>query len=465
MINKYFKLIHTKYSKFFKFIFLIRYLFVIFIISFALFLIIPNFFNYEKKADVIQNKIFKNYNLQIQEYEEIKFRTILFPHLELKNTVIFSDNFPTKLKIKKLKIYPKNFNIYNLNRLQINKLILEDSSLVLEAKNLKSFINKFLQQNNKFYLNNLDLKIVNKDKTLIKFENTNYLNYGYEKNFIKSRVFGKKFKVKINEDFKKLNFKFPDSGLTAELNLNKHKNDFIGIFKAKILNSNLKFNFNYENDVIKIYNSYFRNKNLSFKNKSTITLKPFIDSQSIFEIENVKKEIFNNIDFKNLLQRKDLLKKINSKNEIDFTNMKFNKSLIDNLNLKIDLAYGRMNFLKKSSISDSIFLCKGDVNFLEEYPILFFDCSILSKNKKDFLKKFAIKTKDSNNNFSLKVTGNLNILNKKINFTKILLNQDYKATREDLKYFKRIFENIILDESFIEIFNLKKIKKFVLEIS
>ena len=179
----------------------------------------------------------------------------------------------------------------------------------------------------------------------------------------------------------------------------------------------------------------------------------------------MKKEIFKNIDFKNLLQRKDLLKKINSKNEIDFSTMKFNKSLIDNLNLKIDLAYGRMNFLKESSISDSIFLCSGDVNFLEEYPILFFDCSILSKNKKDFLKKFAIKTKDSNINFSLKVTGNLNILNKKINFTKILLNQDYKATKEDLKYFKRIFENIILDEGFIEIFNLKKIKKFVLEIS
>ena len=53
---------------------------------------------------------------------------------------------------------------------------------------------------------------------------------------------------------------------------------------------------------------------------------------------------------------------------------------------------------------------------------------------KRFSKKFAIKTKDSNINFSLKVTGNLNILNKKINFTKILLNQDYKATKEDLKY-------------------------------
>ena len=83
------------------------------------------------------------------------------------------------------------------------------------------------------------------------------------------------------------------------------------------------------------------------------------------------------------------MKKIKVKMKLILANMKFNKSLIDNLNLKIDLAYGRINFSKESSISDSIFLCSGDVNFLEEYPILFFVCSILSKNKKDFLKKLC----------------------------------------------------------------------------
>ena len=79
-----------------------------------------------------------------------------------------------------------------------------------------------------------------------------------------------------------------------------------------------------------------------------------------------------------------------------------------------------MNLLKNLSISDSIFLCSGDINFLDEYPILFFDCSILSKNKKRFLKKFSIKTKEKNINFKPEMLhGNLNILNKKINFKNI----------------------------------------------
>ena len=37
--------------------------------------------------------------------------------------------------------------------------------------------------------------------------------------------------------------------------------------------------------------------------------------------------------------------------------------------------------------------------------------------------------------------------------------------KEDLKYFKESFENILFDENFLEIFNLKKIKTFILEIS
>ena len=67
--------------------------------------------------------------------------------------------------------------------------------------------------------------------------------------------------------------------------------------------------------------------------------------------------------------------------------------------------------------------------------------------------------------FDLDVEGNLNIINKKINFKDISLNNNYKASKEDLKYFKESFENILFDENFLEIFNLKKIKTFILEIS
>jgi len=45
------------------------------------------------------------------------------------------------------------------------------------------------------------------------------------------------------------------------------------------------------------------------------------------------------------------------------------------------------------------------------------------------------------------------------------LNKDYKASKEDLNYFKLSFERILFDNDFKSIFNLKKIKEFILEIS
>ena len=47
-------------------------------------------------------------------------------------------------------------------------------------------------------------------------------------------------------------------------------------------------------------------------------------------------------------------------------------------------------------------------------------------------------------NLILNIKGNLSILNKKINFKEIIMNQTYNASKEDLEYFKLNFEKIFL---------------------
>ena len=107
----------------------------------------------------------------------------------------------------------------------------------------------------------------------------------------------------------------------------------------------------------------------------------------------------------------------------------------------------------------------SNINLLEEYPILYFECLIVSNDKKKLLKEFSINYKIRKELFALNIKGNINILNNKINFKKITINQNYEATKEDLTYFKQTFENILLDKNVSGIFNLKKIKEFILEIS
>ena len=123
-----------------------------------------------------------------------------------------------------------------------------------------------------------------------------------------------------------------------------------------------------------------------------------------------------------------------------------------------------MNYSKILLISGDIVQCDGSINFLEEYPLLFFNCNLKSKNKKEFLKKFSVRTKNNNEEFILKMRGNFNILNNKINFQNISVNNNYDASKEDLRYFKETFETIFLDRNFIEIFDLKKIKELIIEI-
>ena len=467
MINKFYKTIHNKYSRFFEFIFFLRYLFGLFIAAFVLFLLIPNFFNFEQRVEVFKEHLVKNYSFKILRYEKIEFNSFPLPHIEIKNVLINPISSSTELNVKKLKIYPKFLNIYNFKNFQSKKIVLKQSDILLEILNFKIFVKKLINQKNNLYFDDLNIKITDGFKSLVSLENIKFTNSGFRKNLIEGNIFDKKFIAKINKNLNNINFKIPKSGLNLDINLDtKNNNNFTnGSFRSKILNTNLKFNFSYDQTSLKIYNSFFRNKNISFKNESLITFKPFLDSRLKFDIEEINVEIFKQLELDKLLTFKNILKKINIKNEINFKSKKFSRSFIDKLDLKFDLAYGRLNYTKNLFLSDSIFQCKGSVNLLEEFPLLFFDCSIFSESKQDFLKIFNINNKKDNKTFTLNATGNLGILNKKINFKNISIDENYKASSEDLNYFKSKFENILFNDNFVRIFNFKKIKEFILEIS
>ena len=192
---------------------------------------------------------------------------------------------------------------------------------------------------------------------------------------------------------------------------------------------------------------------------------PFFYLSSIVNLEDINIEIFKNINLSKILTFKNLIKKINIKNEIYFKSKKFEKNLINNLNLNINLAYGKLIYSKKISILETFSSCDGDINLLEEYPILHFDCLVTAKDKMKLLRIFSIKYKIKEEMLKLNIKGKINILNNKIIFENITMNQDYQASKEDLNYFKESFENILLDKGFLNIFSLKKIKEFILEIT
>ena len=127
MFNKIFKNTHSKYNKIFNFIFFLRYLLAIFFVSIALFLIIPSFFNYEKKAEIIKKSLLYNYDLKINKYDKIKFKAFPTPRLEFNNVLINFENSDAELNIENLRVFPKILSVYNYKNFEINKIILKNN--------------------------------------------------------------------------------------------------------------------------------------------------------------------------------------------------------------------------------------------------------------------------------------------------------------------------------------------------
>ena len=107
MINRIQKIINNKNSRFFKFIFFSRYLILIFFISSVLILLIPNFFNYEKKDEIIKNYLEEKYEIKLNKYEKIRYISIPVPHIQINNVSFNFASIEKEFISKKLKIFPK----------------------------------------------------------------------------------------------------------------------------------------------------------------------------------------------------------------------------------------------------------------------------------------------------------------------------------------------------------------------
>ena len=466
MINKIFKRIFDRYSNIFKFLFYIKYLFLIFFIASLTFLLIPKFFDYEKKQIYIKNYLIKNYNLTIKETEKVQLNIFPLPNLEI-NKVTLDLNKVSQIKANKILIYPNIFRIYDFENFEANKVSLINGKLNLKAKDFSSFYIKLINQKNKISFNNLSIEIINEKQPIISLTKTNYSNFGYKKHEINGFIFKKKFNIKLKEKFKRITFNMPDSGIFAEMNFlgNSDTSTKEGKFKAKILNSNIKFDFSYDGNYLSIKESIFRNKYLSFRSNGKIAFNPFFSVNIKSLIKDIKKDAFYKTDIRNLLQNKNFLKRLNINHEINYISKKFSRNIINKVNSKFSITFGTLYIKKNVSLDEGLIDCNNEVNLIDEKPILIFDCLIKSNNSKKFLKNFSVNKKKLKEDYlNLEIKGNLDIIKKKINFLNIEMNNSYKASGNDLNFFKNSFEKFFLTKSLLDTFNKENIDKFIVEI-
>ena len=466
MINKFYKRIHNKYLKVFKFFFFLRHVFTIFLIATSLFFLIPKFFNYEKKQEIIQEYLNNYYNLELNNYQSIEFKIFPLPNLLIKNADYNIKGENINLKSFNINIFLNLKNIYNYQNFNANKILLYKNELFLDINKTENFISYINKLNHKLNIRDLNINLKKLDETLIMIKGVNFSNHGYQKYKIYGEVFGKKFKASLKNNNKNLKFKISNSGIEANFDFKEKKlnNNFSGSSKIKFKNNLLKFDFNIDDNEFEMNNSSFRNKNLSLSLDSLIKFNPFFSTTSNIKVNEIDKNLLEKINLKKLLKNKEVIKKLNSNIYIYYKSKKYFSNLIEEQSLDLNLAYGRLIFNNKILIQGGQINCQGDSTLVDEYPRLNFICSINIDNKKKFFKKFSISENLNKRAMNLKIEGSLNLLNRKVNFKKINIDDEYLANEEDLNYFNEKFSDVLFNKKFFQIFNQRKINQFLIEI-
>ena len=466
MINRIYRRIYNKYFNFFKFLFFLRYVFTIFLIAIVLFFLIPKFFNYEKKQEIIKEYLINYYDLELNDYSTIKFKIFPFPNLSIKNVDSKIKNKSINLKSKNINIFLNFKNIYDYENFKAKKILFNDNEIILDIDKAKDLISYFNKLKYKLDIKILNLNLKKDDNLLIAIKNINFSNYGYRKYHINGEIFGKRFKAFLKDNNQNLNFKLLKTGVKAKFKFieKNFNNPIIGSSKINLSNNFLKFDFNLNNDRLKIMKSNFRNKNLSISLNSLIKFKPFFSTNLDININEIDKNFIGQTDLKKILKNREFIKKLNGKININYKSKGYFSYLIEEYFSNLNLAYGRIVFSNKILIAGGEINCKGDSILIDQYPRLNFFCSFNLINKKEIFKKFSISKNINNDPLNLNIEGSLNLFNKKINFKKINIEKKYKANEEDLKFFKEKFEEILFDDGFFQIFKKTKIKKFLLEI-
>jgi len=439
---------------------------LIFFIAISLFLLIPKFFDYEKKKDIIQNILIKDYDIELIKYNSITFKIFPFPNLSLKNVDLKLGDEAFFFTTKDLKIFLNIKDIYDYKNSTIKKISLKKNKATVDIQKIGDLFIFFKKLNNKIFIQDLNLIFKRNKDLILEVKKINYLNYGYKKNKFEGELFNKKFKARLYDQDKKLDFKILNTGIRAKLNFEKaEKESSISVIsKINILKNYLRLNLKIFDNRVEINESNFSNKDLSISFDSKIKIIPYFEIDNNIKINKINKQLFENLSLQKIFSNKKILKKLNSNNEINFNQKKLRKNFFRINSLNINLVNGRLIFFNKNIIIGGMTDCKGESLITEEYPRLNFNCTFYISDKKKFLKTFSISRKFDKDPLKLKVVGSLNLYNKKINLKKISSNKNYIVNEEDMNFYKEVFENILLKESFFKIFKKEKIKDFLIKV-
>ena len=444
-----------------------------FLLVTSIYLIKPYFYNYDSNKNIFENKIKKEFEIDIKINGKLSYNLLPYPRINIKKAKLkLSKN--KQILIDELYISIPLFISKNIKDLNFKKIIISDQTIQVYPKDFKNYFKYYtiLKEKN-IYFKNCTLFFLDEQKNKVIFENF-YLTEKFKRNLhtisIESIFSQNKFKInfinKINGE-KKLDIIFPqiDTDINVVFDQSSSLSGVNGKTKIKLLDNIFVINFKGK-DKFKIYDSFLRNKFINSKIDGDISV---IDN--LFFDLNLD---INQIKFRKLLLNyfstekgysfleTGLIKKINGKINILIKNTNSFIGRINNLKMKLILENGDIRlqngtaFLPHNSKIGFNLLFSDNQND----PFLDFNLIFNSVDTKKFLRKLNVYDAIDKETI-VNAQGKINLVSKKIKFRNIILNKREKLDRKKISSLEKNFNEFVLKDGIIGLTDFFRIKKFI----
>ncbi len=342
--------------------------FVMLSIFFLTYLSIPNIFNQSDVIKEFKKQLSTKYNIDFKFTNNLDYKLFPRPHYVTNQAIIIYKQEQISI-IKDLKIFISLKNLFNLNSIKINRLIIDSANFDLNIKN-QNFFTKLLNNNflnsslsiiksKIFFRNNInEILFINKISEMKYFYDTNeFKNILFSEN----ELFNIPYSVELINNLKEKKLKVKININTFRLQIeNQHvydkeiKSGFVDLnfnnLKSKINYKKSKNYFKFSFFEKKESKKFFYDGELYFKPFYS-TLNGFTEELNLFYLFNSNGVIFQILKTE-LLNKKNLNLKlnINAKKILNYNSIK-------NIFLNSNIQEGLID------IDDTVFSWKNNADF------------------------------------------------------------------------------------------------------
>ena len=390
-----------KVTIFTKFIFLLVALCFLFVI----YLSIPVLFNYKSIENIIESKFSSDFNINLNINGDIKYQLLPRPHLLISDSSLSIDeknNEDISFDIKNLKVFTNSNSLYPKSKINFEKFEIQNTNFLIKKKEYNTLREYFHNSTSKpINIKKSKIFIVDeRDETLIisLIKKFNFIT-SEQDNFKKLNITGNLFDLNFKSLWKKkynsemisqidIDLKEPNILIKNKLNY-KNNTSFRGTTSLKFLNQNVAIEYQLKNNIISFKSP---ENNNDIKIDTIMELSPFYINSNITLNRLNLNFLVDELMFSILNLKPDLLGNLNGDINFHLTNIKH--ELIRNGNISLDIRQKTINLGEVLFNVGDIGQIESEIKYIEENGDTIFQStnSLIIKNKKEFAKKFQVKS-------------------------------------------------------------------------